>query len=125
MAFSDMATTTISTKRSGVVTAGKRAVPATNLQGVSVFPIMPITELARDDVRWRAGLEGQSIQMHETFTESHEHTDGGVIVTQVPDIQEGDILIDESTEYVVRFVGSWPTTDLTGFLRIALEENKT
>lgn len=123
MAFGDMATTTASTKRAGAVTAGKRAAPVTNLTGVKILPIMPINTM-RDAVQLRPGVEGQAIELLETYVEYQAHTDSGVAVTQIPDIKEGDILVVGSTEYEVRFVSGWPATNLTGFLRISLEENK-
>jgi len=125
MAFSDLATSTVSTKRAGAVVAGKRAAPVTHLENVSVFPIMPIDIGGRGDrVTTRSGLPGQAIEQWETYTENHEHTDDSVTVTQIPDIREGDIMVDGSAEYEVSFVANWPITNLTGFLRISLEENK-
>lgn len=123
MAFSDMASTTVSTKRAGAVTAGKRAAPVTNLTNLKILPIMPINTM-RDSVQDRQGLPGQPIETLETYVEYQAHTDGGVSVTQIPDIAEGDIIVDGSTEYEVRHVANWPATDLTGFLRISVEENK-
>src|SRR3990172_4686010 len=108
MAFSDMATTTVSTKRAGAVSAGKRAAPATNLTGVKILPIMPINTM-RDSVQDRQGLSGQAIETLETYVEYQAHTDSGVAVTQIPDIIEGDIIVVGSAEYEVRHVANWPS----------------
>jgi hypothetical protein len=71
------------------------------------------------------GLEGTAIQIFETYTESHAHTDGGVSVTQVPDIRAGDLITIVGVTYAVRLCEQQPpTTSYGATLLIYITEDK-
>ena len=125
MSFDALATTTISTKRSPVITDGLGGAPVTNLENVKIHPIMPFPTRREQEVKQRIGRIGQAVKIHQTFTEKQSHTDSSVVVNQVPDIIEGDKIIDGSDKYNVFSVRSWPTTaGMTAYLELTLEEAK-
>jgi hypothetical protein len=125
MSFDALATSTISTKRSPAAVSGKGGARTTHLENVKVHPIMPIETRREQEIKQRSGRVGQEIQVLQTFTEQHPHTDGGVAVNQVPDIIEGDKIIDGSDTYNVLAVRSWPATaGMTAYLELTLEEAK-
>lgn len=125
MSFDALATSTISTTRRPAVVDGVRGARATNLESVKVHPIMPFPSQRELEVKQRLGTTGQMVKMHQTFTETHEHTDSSSTVTQLPDIKEGDFIVDGSVKYNVLAVRSWPATaGMTAYLEITLEEAK-
>jgi len=124
--FTRLATSVISTLRSPALAGGKIGARVTHLQSVKVLPIMPSLGKGDEAVTMRAGIDGQFIERWETFTQNHTHIDSGATVTQIPDIKNGDWIVDGSTTYLVKYVGNWPTTNvLNSFLHIVLEENKS
>ena len=124
-AFGSLATSTISTKRRPAVSGGLRGAAVTYLTNVKVLPIMPnVSGTTANAVVMRMAVTGQAVEAWLTYTQKHAHTKSSVSVNEIPDIREGDILVDGSVEYDVKYVGNWPATDLTGFLEISLEENK-
>jgi hypothetical protein len=131
MPFSSMAQTVISTKRAPDVDVNGKITtdPATYLENVAALsPMNQDTTLSEtgggNNVIWRGGFPGQPIELMETYIESQSHTKNSATVDETPDIREGDILVDGTIEYDVKFVAKWPLTSLTEFLRIVLEENK-
>jgi hypothetical protein len=131
MPFSSMAQTVISTKRAAPVDVNGKITndPTTYLENVAALsPMNADTTLggggAGNEVSWRGGFPGQPIELMETYIESQSHTKSSIVVDETPDIREGDILVDGTIEYDVKFVAKWPLTSLTEFLRVVLEENK-
>ena len=125
MSFDALATTTITTKRTPAYVSGLRGDPVANLSGVKIHPPMPFPTRREQEVRSRLGITGQAVKIHQTFTEKQSHTDSSVVVNQVPDIIEGDEIVDGGTTYHVSAIRSWPATaGMTAFLEITLEERK-
>ena len=121
MSLSDFATDTASTKRPPTVSSGKRGVPAAHLSGVSITPLMPASEA----VQQHPALQSSATEIWETYTYSHAHTDDDESVTQLPDINAGDIMTVDSTDYDVLYVGDWPAAGgVDAYLMIALQEVK-
>jgi hypothetical protein len=115
--FMRRATLVVSTRRSPAAASGKISSPTTHLENVKVVPIVPASEATQR----RYGLE-TLLDVYETFTAEHEHTDDGQQVTQVPDVVAGDKLVDGSTEYEVKQVADWPAVGEVGrFLHLILE----
>lgn len=118
-AFTLIATATISTTRPPAMSGGKRGARVTNLTAVSVVPLMP----ASNTTFQRAATQSASLELWETFTQVHTHTDSTVEVTQIPDIRQGDILVDNSIDYDVIWVGNYASTGgLNAYLHIVMEE---
>ena len=129
MSFSSFATITISTERASAVVDGHNTAPATYLENVAALPPMPPDttlsgSMSSAAVIMRPGLVGQPIEIWESYVENQTHTQSSVETTGIPDIKEGDIFIANSVEYEVKYVANWPATNLTGFIRVVLEENK-
>jgi hypothetical protein len=122
--FERFATVTVSTKRSPVVVSGKRGEMVTNLTGLKIVPIQPY-DSRTPRIGFVSGMEGQAAIRLETYTAKQSHTDSSVVVNQLPDIREGDMIVDGSSEYRVVYVSNWPTTNyLDPFLFIGLEDEK-
>ena len=118
-AFLRVATTTISTTRPPAVSSGKRGDRVTNLESVKVVPLMPASE----STFTRAATRSASLELWETFTQVHTHTDSSVSVTQIPDIRQGDVLVSGGVNYDVIWVGDYPATgQFNAFLHIVMEE---
>lgn len=97
----------------------------TNLQAVKICAPMLANAVSAHQVRQMIGLEGTAIQIFETYTESHAHTDGGVSVTQVPDIRAGDLITIVGVTYAVRLCEQQPpTTSYGATLLIYITEDK-
>jgi hypothetical protein len=88
-----MAVVTASTKRSPVVSGGKRGTPTTQESSFSCTPLDPIDA----EVRQRLMLDSPNIIL-ETFV---ENADGSL------DIVVGDILVVGSTEYPIKVCEDW------------------
>lgn len=93
-----LATATADTTR---INSGKTA-QETNLEDVKILPLLPVTAETIEMMGLNSPRESK-----ETFTYSHEHTDGGQTVDQLPDIQEGDRMIVGGTNYKVDRVAEW------------------
>lgn len=125
MSFSKLLDTTYSTKRPAATSGGKGGTLATHLTGVLCTPIAPAVSGMGDNsvLGIQDGLTGQVLKLYTIETQYQTHTDGGVGVTQVPDILEGDAVVDGSEEYEVRRVEEWPAaSNLLAFLRVVLEK---
>lgn len=121
MSFTSMASETATTTRSPDPVAGKIGPRVAFLSGLSILPLMP----ASKSTVQKAGLDGAKIELWETYTEKHVHTESAVEVDQIPNIEQGDVLVVNSINYEVVWVGNWGTTSSTaGFLQIMLEEVK-
>lgn len=114
MALRDMMTTTASTERAAAMSGGKKGTPVTNLTNLLIFGPNPLAMQGQQDVRKALGMDGTAVVIREAFTESHTHTDGGVSVTQMPDIIEGDRLIVGSDIYSVKLGQEWGATSSFG-----------
>lgn len=102
MPLKNWMTITASTQRNPAIVSGKSGEPVTHLTGVKIMPVMLPDSRRIDSVRKAVGLTGGVVQVFETYTESHDHIDGGTSVTQVPDILAGDMLIVGTKTYKVR-----------------------
>jgi hypothetical protein len=91
--FARMAVVTASTKRSPVVSGGKRGTPTTQEASFACTPLDPIDP----EVRQRLMLDSPNVIL-ETFV---ENSDGSL------DIVVGDILVVGSTEYPIKAVEDW------------------
>lgn len=127
MSMSKFTTATYSTKRSPVYVASKTGVPVAHLTNVKCVPIMPLIKGESDNITRavNVSVSGRVKGHWVTSTQVHSHTDGGVSVTQLPDIIEDDILVVGSKEYNVKEVHSWPaTSSLPAFLYLIVEESR-
>jgi hypothetical protein len=73
-----------------------------NLAQVKVLPLMPVSAETAEAFGLASPREAK-----ETYSRSHTHLDGGVQVTQLPDILESDRLTVDGLTYIVRAVGEW------------------
>lgn len=94
MAFRLMASQEASTKRSPAIAGGKIGAPVTNLASIKVTPLMPLDAETRE----RHEIEAAS-DMWVAYCE-------GAL-----DIDTGDILIVDSTNYYIIASGPWPTDE--------------
>lgn len=125
MSLSRMMTTTASTQRTPAMSGGKKGDPVTHLQSVKITPVMLSSATGQHAIRQAIGLEGTAIQVFETYTQSHAHTDGGSPVTQIPDIVNGDRLVVGSVTYTVRWCEQQPATSGFGAtLMVYITEDK-
>lgn len=100
-------TKTISTKRSPIITGGKRGVPVTYLTGVLCTPFDPVDP----EVRLREQID-TAHELLQTF------------VLGDADIVEGDTIVTSSgTEYPVKAVGQWDWRT-TKYLHLYIEDLK-
>lgn len=126
MTLRSMMTQTASTTRFGAIASGKRGTLAANLTNLKITPVMLSSASGQHQIRQAIGLEGTAVQVFEAYTESHAHTDGGVSVTQMPDIVIADRLIVGSVTYNVRWCEQQPaTTSFGATLLLYLTEDKT
>lgn len=91
--FARMATVTASTKRSPIISGGKRGAPATQEASFACTPLDPIDS----EVRQRLMLDTPNVIL-ETFV---ENADGSL------DILVGDILVVGSVEYPIKACEDW------------------
>lgn len=126
MSFDALATATISTKRPTPAAGGKAGDSVTNLENVQIHPPMPFPTRREQEVRSRLGITRQAVKIHQTFVNTQSHTDSSVVVDQLPDIIEGDEMIDSNGDkYNVSAIRSWPATaGMSAFLEITLEEGR-
>jgi hypothetical protein len=123
MSFDELATITVDTNRETIDGTTGFGTRATHLEDVEMHPIMPIERRAEQEVRQRFGVEGQAVRILQTFTQVHTHTDDSASVTQLPDIDESDWIVDGSDTYNVLAAKSWPATaGMPAYLEIVLEE---
>lgn len=80
------------------------------LSNVKLTPPMMPEQSGRWGNHQARGIEGSEAHDYEAYTESHTHTDGGVSVTQMPDIVEHDRLIIGSRIYTVKMAKTEPAT---------------
>lgn len=104
--FAAMATVTASTKRNPAAVDGKIGEPETYLTALNIVPLMPISPEVAETLALSSPREAKS-----TFVES------------TIDIVEGDRLVVEANEYVVRAVGEWTGAD-ADFREVVVEELK-
>lgn len=107
-------TQTASTTRHPAMTSGKRGTPVTHLTNLKITKPMSQYNQGDRQLRQALGLDGTLVQEKEAYTESHTHTDGGVSVTQMPDIIAGDKLIVGSITYNVEWVDIEPAPSSFG-----------
>lgn len=106
--FAEFLTETASTKRSPAASGGKVGAMTTNVSGLAIVPLMPVSP----EVAQYLPLESPR-EAKETFLAT-------------ADIVEGDRLVVDSVEYVVRSVAEW-TDDSSGgqsFIRVVVEQIK-
>jgi hypothetical protein len=119
-------TQTASTKRHPAMASGKIDAAVTNLTNLKICPLMLPSATGQHAIRELTGFNGANVQFWETYTESHDHTDSSVSVTQLPDIVQGDLLVVGSTTYVVEWIEQQPATSSFGAtLLIYVYEDKT
>lgn len=125
MPLRNFMTTTASTTRNPAKSGGKVGAPATNLTNLKIMPLMLSDTRGLHQIRQAIGLQGTAVQLFETYTESHTHTDSSVSVTQLPDIVTGDRLVVGSITYEVLWCESQPaTTSFPATLLIYVMEDK-
>lgn len=104
--FAAMATQLANTKRNPAAVAGKVGAPQTNLEGIWIVPLMPVSPEVAEQQQLRSPREAK-----QTFVET------GL------DIREGDRLVVDGTEYVIRAVGEWDGAG-ADFLQVFVEQLK-
>jgi hypothetical protein len=114
MPLNNFMTATATTTRNAAMVGGKRGDPVTHLENVKITTVM-LPDINRvQTVRKAIGLDGTAVQIFEIYSESHSHTDDSVLVTQVPDIKEGDRVITGGITYNVRAAEVNPATTSFG-----------
>lgn len=88
-AFDRMATVTAATKRPPSMSGGRRGSPVDHLSGFACLPLDPVSA----DTVQRLGLQ-TPVRALQT-------------VTKETDIKEGDVLVVDGEEYVIRSVSDW------------------
>jgi len=101
--FARMADVTASTKRNPPAAGGKVSTPVAYLIGLSILPLMPVTE----EIIERYQLKSPRLS-YVTFVQGS------------PDVIQGDILIVSSVDYKIVGVGPWPTDN--SFLELIVEK---
>lgn len=125
MTLSTFMTATATTTRPPAISGGKIGDPVTHLENVLVTPVMLSSATGQHNIRQAIGLEGSAVQVFECYTESHEHDDNSVTVTQMPDIKAGDRLAVGGVTYNVRWAEIQPaTTSFAATLLLYLTEDK-
>ncbi len=127
MPLRNFMTQTASTTRNPTKAGGKVGAPVTNLTLLKIMPLVIPDATSMHAIRREIGLEGTAVQVYETFTESHAHTDSGTPVTQMPDIAIGDRLIVDSITYTVQWVKQQSQTSSFGrtlLLRVIEDERE-
>lgn len=114
MSLKTFMTTTASTTRLPAKASSKIGDPVTHLQNVKITPLMLPSATGQHMIREITGFDGTFVQFWETYTESHQHTDGGVTVTQIPDIVIGDYLVVSGVTYRVQWAKQQPATSSFG-----------
>jgi len=114
MPLRDFMTATASTTRLPAKSGGKIGAPVTNLTNLLICPVMLSAMTGQHNLRAAMGLEGTAVQVFETYTEAHSHTDSGATVNQLPDIVAQDRLVVGSVTYLVRWAEIQPATSLFG-----------
>lgn len=108
MPLLDMMTQTASTTRLPAKSGGKVGDPVTNLTNLKITPIMLDSARGTHQIRQAIGLEGSAVQVFEAYTQSHAHTDSGVSVNQMPDIETGDKLVVDGVTYHIQWAEKQP-----------------
>ncbi len=106
-----------STARQGAASGGVSGDYAANLTSLLVTYPNPPENRGAQRVMKAQGLEGAAIHEFECYTESQTHLDGGVSVTQMPDIAESDKLTIGGVTYMVKETGIWGDTFSFGATR--------
>ena len=125
MPLRNFMTQTASTTRNPAPAGSKVGEAVTNLTALKIMPLMLPDATSMHAIRQEMGLEGSDVQIWETYTESHAHTDSSVSVTQMPDIRKGDKLVIGSITYTVQWAKQQPATTSFGatlLLRIVEDE---
>lgn len=125
MPLRHLMTTTASTTRPAAMVNGKKGDPTSNLTNLKITAVMLSSASGQHAIRQAIGLDGTAVQIFETYSESHTHTDSSVSVTQMPDIEAGDRLVVGSVTYIVRWAEVQPATFSYGAtLLLYLTEDK-
>lgn len=112
MSLRRMMNVTASTKRSPALTAGKRGLPATHLTALRCTPVDPANGQGAQDLALRLGDSlKQGFRIMETFTEPGQ------------DLIDGDVLITNGREYVIRQVNEWAWRG-SSFMHLLMEDNR-
>lgn len=114
MPLRNFMTQTASTTRLPNKSGGKIGTPVTNLTNLRICPLMLPSATGQHMIRQITGFEGSHVQFWETYTESHQHTDSSVTVTQLPDIVQGDFLVVNGVTYTVEWTEQQPATSSFG-----------
>lgn len=125
MTLRRLMTDTASTTRTPAISGGKVGEPVTHLQNVKIVPPMLASATSTHTIRQAIGLEGTAVQVWETYSTVHSHTDGGVTVNQLPDMRNGDRLITGGVTYVIKWTEAQPpTTSYNSTLMVYMVEDK-
>lgn len=108
MPLLDMMTQTASTTRLPAKSGGKVGDPVANLTNLKITPIMLDSARGTHQIRQAIGLDGTAGQIFETYTQAHAHTDSGVSVNQMPDIETGDKLVVDGVTYNIQWAEKQP-----------------
>lgn len=103
-------TTTATTKRHPAKASGKITAAVDNLSTFYITAPTPPENRGGQRNMAAQGMEGAHVHEFECYTESQTHTDSGVSVTQMPDIQVEDKLVTGGVTYAVIETGIWPAT---------------
>lgn len=126
MSLSEMATEIYTFKRNLALVAGKGGGSVAHLTNIASTPIMPAVtgDGNNNPLIITDPIKGQITDLHQIYVEYQTHEDMTVEVTQLPDIEEGDVLVADSADYRVRRVEKWPaTSDLLSYMRVTVEES--
>ncbi len=97
-----MTSTATTTRHPAPDMNGKIGARATWLEDVKVTPVMLASASGQHYARQASGFDGTSVYQYEAYTESHEHTEDSVTVTQLPDIRQSDLITIDGLTYVVK-----------------------
>lgn len=90
MTFNYAATETANVLRSPAMASGKVGVPAAHLSDVPILPLMPITP--------------EILELYKLSSPREKYV---TYVNNAVDIQEGDVLVVDSLQFLVKAVGPW------------------
>lgn len=113
MSASSAATMVISTRRSPAASLGKVAAPETYLVGLPIVPLLP---LENADLLARYPLQAPR-ESKQTFAFAGADN-------VLPDVREGDVLVVEGADYIVRGVAEYPRQVSGSYLLIVCEQQK-
>jgi len=102
MTFNYAATEKANVLRSPAMAAGKVGVPVLHLSNIPILPLMPVTP--------------EILELYELSSPREKYV---TYVQNSVDIQEGDVLVVDSLQFLVKAVGPW--LDPRPYLEIVIE----